>query len=322
MVAAGVAGSAFLTVFLLIFAVLTRRTAGGATQARLSALSAGYGSYEAPVWLQPDLLRANRMSRIPVLEMLLERREFAKRAELELERAAVPLRVAEYVLLRIASAFVLFMFGNLLFGGIIFAIPAAAVGYLLPRIWLSRKRSARISALNSQLPDTVQLISSSLKGGFALLQAFEAAADRVPQPMSSEINHMIKDIGLGSNIEEAIQAWCDRIPGPDLEILVNAILVQRTVGGNLGEILDNVGQTMRERIKLQGEIRALTAQQRLSGFVIGALPIALFVGLFFLNRDYISVFWEEPIGNALLAVALVMEVISFFVIKKILSIDI
>jgi tight adherence protein B len=318
-----VAASAFAFVSLLTFALFNRTTATSAARARLSGIAGdGYAS-EVPVWLEPDLLKPKRPVHLPLLEMFVQNRSWASRLEMQLAQAAVPMRASEYVLLRIAALVVLPAIVVTVFGlPPLVALVAAPLGYLLPRIWLSFKRNSRLNKLNKQLPDTVQLIASSLKAGFALLQSLEAASDRAPEPMAGELARTIRDVTLGANMEDAIIGWGQRIPGPDLEIIVNAILIQRTVGGNLGEILHNVGHTMRERERLQGEIRALTAQQRLSGYVVGALPIIVGVGFTLLNPDYMSPLFNEPIGNAILALAAVMEVASFLVIRKILDIDI
>ena len=322
MIEAMVAASAFSAASLLVFAVFTRATASSAARARLTSLS-GEGYAEVPVWLEPDLLKPKRPVHLPLLEMIVQNRSWASHLEMQLAQAAVPMRASEYVLLRIAALLVLPAIAFVAFDlHPVFALIAAPIGYMLPRFWLSFKRSSRLNKLSKQLPDTVQLIASSLKAGFALLQAFEAASDRAPEPMAGELGRTIRDVSLGSNMEEAIAGWGQRIPGPDLEIIVNAILIQRSVGGNLGEILDNVGHTMRERERLQGEIRALTAQQRLSGFVVGGLPIIVGGAFSLLNPDYMSPLFNEPIGNAILALAAVMEVGSFLVIRKILDIDI
>ncbi|HEX5939277.1 MAG TPA: type II secretion system F family protein [Dehalococcoidia bacterium] len=317
-----VAASAFATGGLLAFAVFTRATSSSTARARLSNLS-GAGYEDVPVWLEPDLLTPRRPVHLPMLEMFVQNRSWASRLEMQLAQAAVPMRASEYVLLRIAGLLVVPAIALVAFGlPPLAGLVAAPFGYLLPRMWLSFKRSSRISKLNKQLPDTVSLIASSLKAGFALLQAFEAAADRAPEPMASELARTIRDVSLGATMEDAISGWGQRIPGPDLQIIVNAILIQRTVGGNLGEILDNVGHTMRERERLYGEIRALTAQQRLSGFVVGALPAVVAVAYTLLNPEYMAPLFTEPIGNAILATAAVMEVLSFVIIMKILDIDI
>jgi tight adherence protein B len=313
--------TAFVSVSLAVYAILGRPNVGAAARARLGALGVS-GSGDVPVWLDAELLKPRRTTHLPLLEMLIQRQGWAAQAEMQLAQADIPMRISEYVLLRLAGAIVFFFAASTLGAPIYIALPAGAAGYLIPRAWLSIKRRSRLDKLNRQLPEAVQLVSSSLKAGFALLQALEAASERMPEPTAGELRRTIKDVGLGANMEDAIVAWGQRIPGPDLEIIVNAILIQRTVGGNLGEILDIVGHTMRERERLHGEIRALTAQQRLSGFVVGGLPIGLAVVLFLINPEYMSPLIEETAGRILLLAAICMEAFSFFLIKKILDIDI
>ncbi|MEX2236487.1 MAG: type II secretion system F family protein [Dehalococcoidia bacterium] len=316
-----VAMFAAATVALLTFGLMGRQTAGSAARARLSAIGGSYAG-NVPIWMEPDLLRPRRKAHLPMLEMLVQTRSWAARLEMDLAQAAIPMRGSEFVLLRIMMPVVFFAGATVMGASPIIAGIFAGVGYFVPRFWLSFKKNGRINKLNRQLPEAIQLVASSLKAGFALLQAFEAAADRAPQPMAGELTRMIRDVTLGANMEDAIVAWGQRIPGPDLDIVINAILVQRTVGGNLGEILDTVGETMRQRERLKGEISALTAQQRLSGIVVGVLPIAVGGFITVVNPEYMSPMFNEPLGKVILVVAGFMEIASFFVIKKILDIEI
>lgn len=244
---------------------------------------------------------------------------------IQLERGDVGLRPGEYVAIRfvmLVAGFigpVIFMPGVF---GYVLGAGGAVVGYNLPKLYLNHKRSSRVNKLNAQLPEALMNISNSLKAGFGLLQALSAASDQLSHPIATELNRTIHEMNIGSSAEEAMLALSDRCGSYDLDIVVTAILVQRTVGGNLGEILDTVAETMRERIRIRGEIQTLTAQQKLTGLVIGLLPIGLAVLFQFMSPGYISPLFTTFTGKFLIGAAIVMEVIGIMVIQRILKIEV
>ena len=244
---------------------------------------------------------------------------------LELERADMTLRPGEFVAIRFVLAAVAFAAPVVLVGGIfgyILAAAAAVVGYNLPKFYLKHKRNSRTSKLNAQLPEALMNISNSLKAGFGLLQALSAASDQLSHPIATELSRTIHEMNIGSSAEEALLGLSERCGSYDLDIVVTAILVQRTVGGNLGEILDTVAETMRERIRIRGEIQTLTSQQKLTGLVIGLLPIGLGVLFQIMSPGYISPLFTTMMGKFLIGAAIVMEVIGVMVIQRILKIEV
>ena len=166
------------------------------------------------------------------------------------------------------------------------------------------------------------MISNSLKAGFGLLQAMSAAAEQMSHPISTELGRTIHEMNIGSSAEVALLALSERSDSYDLDIVVTAILVQRTVGGNLGEILDTVAETMRERIRIRGEIATLTAQQKLTGIVLGLIPIG--VGLLFqvMSPGYINPLFTTLTGKGMLVAAVIMETIGVMIIQRILDIEV
>lgn len=246
----------------------------------------------------------------------------------QLERADMNLSPGEYVIMRFALAAVGLIVPFFLVGfiGPFFAYSLMAVcpviGYNLPKFYMNHRRKSRVAKLNAQLPEALTMISNSLKAGFGLLQALNTASDQLSHPISTELGRTIHEMNIGSGAEEALLALSERSGSYDLDIVVTAILVQRTVGGNLGEILDNVADTMRERIRIRGEIETLTAQQKLTGIVIGLLPVA--VGLLFsvMSPGYIDPLFTTLLGRVMLVVAVVMEVIGIVVIQRILNIEV
>lgn len=244
---------------------------------------------------------------------------------IELERADMTLRPGEFVAIRfllLAAAFIVPVFAVQGVFGYVLGAAAAVVGYNLPKFYLKHKRNSRVSKLNAQLPEALMNVSNSLKAGFGLLQALSSAADQLSHPISTELNRTIHEMNIGSSAEESLLGLSERCGSYDLDIVVTAILVQRTVGGNLGEILDTVAETMRERIRIRGEIQTLTSQQKLTGLVIGLLPIGLAVLFQVMSPGYISPLFTTFTGKFLIGAAIVMEVIGVMVIQRILKIEV
>jgi tight adherence protein B len=250
---------------------------------------------------------------------------------LQLERADLTIQPGEYIgmrlILAIGGGFLPWAaLTSFTFRADPIALLAAAaglvVGYNAPRFWLKRRRKARIERLNAQLPEALTIISNALKAGFGLLQALDNAADNLSHPISTELKRTIHEMNVGSSAEEALVALSERSGSYDLDIVVTAILVQRTVGGNLGEILDTVAGTMRERIRIKGEIQTLTAQQKLTGIVIGLLPIAV-GGIFMVTSPgYIDPLFTTLLGKLLVGFAVVLETVGVMIIQRILDIEV
>ena len=184
------------------------------------------------------------------------------------------------------------------------------------------RRKSRVSKLNQQLPEALTMISNSLKAGFGLLQALSSTAEQMSHPISTELSRTIHEMNIGSSAEVALLALSERGDSYDLDIVVTAILVQRTVGGNLGEILDTLAETMRERIRIRGEIETLTSQQKLTGIVLGLIPLG--VGLLFqvMSPGYISPLFTTLTGKGMLVTAVILETIGVMVIQRILDIEV
>jgi tight adherence protein B len=251
--------------------------------------------------------------------------KIGEQLEEQLGHADMTISPGEYVVLRLALALAGFI-GTIFFmsgpAGFAAAGGAAIVGYNLPKLYMNRRRKKRVEKLNAQLPEALTMISNSLKAGFGLLQALNATSDQMTHPISTELSRTIHEMNIGSSAEEALQALAERGGSYDLDIVVTAILVQRTVGGNLGEILDTVAETMRERIRLRGQIQTLTAQQKLTGIVIGLLPVG--VGLLFqlMSPGYMEPLFTTLTGKMMLGGAVVLETIGIMVIQRMLKIEV
>jgi len=252
-----------------------------------------------------------------------------RRMEEDIRLADSQLQPLDVVALRVAIGGAGFVVGfvvlsSLLNGvfGVLVGVLAFAVGFQIPAVWLSMRRKSRSAKLEAQLPDTLSFIANSLKAGFGLIQAMSMAAEQLEHPLSTELAVTVHETNVGSSTEEAFVNLSERCQNYDLDLVVTAILVQRSAGGNLAEILETVCGTMRERARIKGEIVTLTAQQRLTGLVISCLPIGVGAMFLVISPDYISLLFTETLGLVMLGIGALMWVVGFMVIKRILDIEV
>lgn len=270
-------------------------------------------------------LRQRREGHIPVIGTLIKGRAWVQELTSDLEKADMKLTVSEYVALRFFFAGILAAVAYLLLGaplGLILGIVLGFVGFMLPRIYMSRRKGKRIARLESQLPDALTMIANSLKAGFGLMQSLELASRELAHPLATDIQRMLQDINIGMQTDEALANFGQRSGSADLDIVVTAMLIQQSTGGNLGEILETVGHTMRERNRIRGEIKTLTMQQTMTGFIIGGLPIFIGLAVYVMNPGYIEPLYSTLPGQAMLAGAACLETFGVIVIKKILAIEV
>jgi tight adherence protein B len=248
-------------------------------------------------------------------------KRFSVKVQRDLARANLKLRVAEYYYIRIGLALAL----GLLLGAMrdpLSGVVGAFLGYMLPRIYVGRRIGGRLSAFNKQLADTITLLSNSLRAGSSFLQSIELVSRETPPPMGEEMGRVVREVNLGLGMEEALNNLVRRIRSDDLDLMVTAIGVQQQVGGNLAEILDTIAFTIRERVRIKGEINTLTAQGRMSGYLVAFLPIGIAVALNFINPSFMQPLFTQLLGQILLGVGGVMMIIGFFAIQKIVSIKV
>ncbi len=241
-----------------------------------------------------------------------------------LAQADIKLRPAEYLAARVIAMFGVAVVAFVL-SGMIFAVFGAIVGFFIPPIYVGRAKKSRLKAFDNQLSDMLNLVVNGLRAGFSTLQALEAVSHEMPTPISDEFRRVVQEMQLGIPMEEALDHLMRRIHSDDLDLVITAINVQREVGGNLAEILDVISFTIRERVRIKGEISALTAQGRATAWVISALPIALIVLLFVVNRPYIMQFFNPETrgcGIPMVVLAALMVISGFTITQKIVDIDI
>lgn len=243
----------------------------------------------------------------------------------ELARADLRLNPGEYVAVNLAAVLAGAVVGFILFPSpvnFVFGLIGGVVGFYIPRFYVRFLQDRRLNAFNNQLGDTIVLLSNALRSGYSLLQSMETASREISQPMAGELARVTREVGLGLTMQDAMANMLRRMPSDDLDLLITAINVQHEVGGNLAEILDTIAHTIRERIRIIGEIKTITAQQRLSGIILAVLPVILGFVMFLLNPQYISHLWENVCGLMMLGTGGIMIVMGYFVIQKITDIEV
>lgn len=261
---------------------------------------------------------------VVTLDRAITRQSFGKRVATDLARADVKLTVSEFILLMVGAIVLGALLGAVLVRElwVIGAVGGALLGFILPRVFLKMRQTRRLHAFNDQLGDTITLLANSLRSGYSLLQSMEMVARELPPPMSGEFQRVTREIGLGLSTQEALNNLLRRIQSDDLDMMITAINIHHEVGGNLAEILDTIGHTIRERVRIKGEIRTLTAMARYSGYLVSILPVAVAGLLFVMNADYISRLWQDPCGVQMIALACIGMVAGWVVIRRVVNIEI
>ena len=205
---------------------------------------------------------------------------------------------------------------------LVLAIPAGALSTLLPLWWLRRKRQGTLGRFKKQLPETISLLASSVRSGHSLPQAVEHIAGDAPEPTKRAFQLVGREIGLGASQEDALERLAARFPSDDLQLVVAAINVQHQIGGSLAKVLDSIAETIRERIRIEGDIKALTAPQRMSAYVLSGLPVFVTLGLLLIGPDYIGVMFQPgPLRYALFS-AITLVVLGFLTMRAMTKIDV
>lgn len=192
----------------------------------------------------------------------------------------------------------------------------------LAAIFAKAKKNKRKKAIEGQIIDALTLMSSSLKAGYSFLQATEMAAREVPPPLGEEFGRTLHEMSMGRPVDDSLNELAQRTGVEDLDLVVTAVIIQRQVGGNLAEVLDTIAHTIRERIRIRGEIKTLTAQGRISGLIIGALPLAILLFITLINPGYIVPLFQNPIGLLFIGMGVSGQVIGMMLIRKIINIEV
>jgi len=199
---------------------------------------------------------------------------------------------------------------------------ASLLAFFAPRAYVGLRRGRRLKAFNSQLGDTINLMVNSIRAGYSILQAMRAVSDEMAPPISEEFGRVVQEVQLGIPLDDALAHMLRRVPSEDLDMMITAINIQREVGGNLAEVLESISFTIRERIRIKGEIKALTAQSRISGYMVALVPVVLAGVIYLINPEFMGLLFEHTCGHIMLGVAALGVGAGFFVINKVVDIDV
>ena len=246
---------------------------------------------------------------------------FGKKLHIMLLRADVPLSTGEFTAILLAVAAVGFLLGTWR-ASILVGIPLAAALLIFPIFYLKQRQASRRNAFTNQLPDVLTLLVGSLRAGYGLSQAIELVAREVPEPTAKEFQRVIRGMSLGLPMHRALEGMAERVKSDDLDLVVTAINVQYEMGGNLSTVLENISETIRQRVRVLREVRVLTAQQRMTGNILAGMPIFLAVALSIISPGYFDTFLEEGWTRLLPLGAAVMMVLGFVFIRKIVNIKV
>jgi len=239
-----------------------------------------------------------------------------------LKSSGVKMNPEEFIMFKWVLAAIL---GGVLFvlsGSIFVLIIGGIIGCIIPKMWIKRKIKGRIEKFNEGLPDMIATIIGSLRSGYSFTQAFKTVVEECDSPIKEEIGLLLKELNYGITMEDALNNLNHRMPSADLELMLQAVLIQRQVGGNLAGILEIILGTIRERSRIQRQVQTLTAQGRMSGRVIGGLPIALGGMIYMINPEYIEALFKSPIGVIIIAGGGVSGIIGFILINKLTKIEV
>jgi tight adherence protein B len=322
---------------MLIFMGLASSGRGSGINDRLERYTAGKpdapaATAQSGVGLGEVLAQSVALAR---LNKIVEQRDFGANLARDIARADLKLKPGEFIGIWIgmvaAVPFVFLILGVVLspLRSPIALLLGALLGFWLPRFWLGRRRAGRLNAFNRQLPDTITLIANALRAGSSFLQAIEMVVREAMPPVTVEFGRVVREVNLGLAFDVALENMVRRVRSDDLELMATAITIQHQVGGNLAEILDSIAFTIRERVRIKGEIRTLTAQQRMSGYLVAFLPIGLVGVLFVIAPKFMEPMFMNPPGIMDLPVGVIMLVfcgimmfVGFMIIRKIVNIEV
>jgi tight adherence protein B len=256
------------------------------------------------------------------VERRISHRAFAESIRTDLARADLSITVSEYLFMRLFAVLGGFAIGYLIQRDLLSGLILGVVGFYAPVFYIRRRKSRRLRMFNQQLPDVLDHLVGSLRAGYGLLQAVEWIGKQLPDPAGAEFDRVVREVRLGRSLREALDSLLRRNDSDDLAMIITAINVQHEVGGNLANILEIVAHTIRERVRIVGEIQVLTAQQRYSGYVLMAMPIILGLVIYIINPEYEKQLFAPGATLCLPIGAVIMMVLGFLIMRKIIEIEI
>jgi tight adherence protein B len=307
-----------IAMYCAVYAVLLTFSRRGRYQERLDALMESDTQVKES---QP--LNFKHLGQIIVksVSKILASKSVISRIQQQLLQAGIPLRAEEYISVCFGLIIVVPILIYLLTHNFWLTIVTIVVGAILPGMYVKHQKEVRLQQLNNQLGDALVIMANALRAGFGFQQAMDSVCKEMPDPISAEFSWTLREMSLGFSTEVALENLSERVQSDDLDMVITGIIIQRQVGGNLAQVLDNISSTIRERARIQREVKVLTAQGRLSGMFIGLLPILLIAALLVINPGYFNVLISDSRGIIMLIIAAVLEVTGFLVIRRLTDID-
>ncbi|MEZ4501438.1 MAG: type II secretion system F family protein [Dehalococcoidia bacterium] len=257
----------------------------------------------------------------PRLALRSPQRGLAARIETKLRRAGSEMQPGEFMIFSLVIVFAVTLAGISIKGNV-GGFAGLAIGLALPQLWLMRQASVRRKRINAQLNDLLQVIAGGLSAGQSFMQALAAATREVGPPLGVELQTLLNEVELGATLENSLNRLRERIGDDDLDLVIDAVLIQRRIGGNLSEVLNNISWTIRERIKMRGEVKALTGQARISGLFLSGLPILVGVGMYMMNPEYMMPLFTYQLGRIAIIGGLISVGIGMMLMRKIANVEV
>lgn len=258
----------------------------------------------------------------PWLRPIIARVPQLRDAEFVLQQAGLTWSLQTLIMLSLGTAVAIGSMTLIVTQSVPAGVMGTVLGAMLPNFYVRRRRKRRLNAFEEMLPDSIDLVGRALRAGHPLTAGFKMAADDGAEPVANEFRRIFEEQRFGLPLQDSLLGMADRVNLVDVRILVTAILIQREVGGNLAEILDNLAGVVRARFTIRRQLRVYTAQGRMTGYLLAALPLILFSILYMLNPGYMSILFTDPIGKILVAVAIGMQLVGLLWIRKIINIEI
>ena len=306
----------------VVMLVLALRSGGG-TEAEISERLDSYVGDQVPQMTDQDIEKeAKRLAKLTEgINKVIEKRTFGTKIATQLAQASLKLTVTEYLILNVASVIIMTILAFALFRNFLLIFGFIG-GFFVPRLVVNILKAQRLKKFNDQLGDTINLLVNGIRSGYSMPQAMETVGRDMPPPISEEFRRVTLEIGLGIALEDSLQHMLRRVNSGDLDLMITAINVAYEVGGNLAEILDIISHTIRERVRIQGEIKTLTAQGQITGYVLSGLPFALTGILYALNREYMGRMFTTTCGWIMAGVAVLIIALGFMAMQKITKIEV
>lgn len=268
------------------------------------------------------ILRDMDLSAMPFLNVLLKNARWAQKIDTLLVQADLRIRLGTFLLIMLVLAIFATIAMIVVFDQPALSLPVGAIVGTIPLMYARHRKLKRVRQFEQEFPDALDVLTNALRAGLAFTGAIQVVSEELPDPVASEFAILFEEVRLGLDMKIALHKFAERIDSAELHLFVTAVIVQRETGGNLAEILQGTAAVIRDRFRILGDVRSLTAQARLSGLVLTLLPIGLAIFIFVVAPDYLKELREDPIGRYLIAMAVFLQVAGFLIMRRIVDIKV